>query len=106
MNIILKETVMKTLQEIKTILQTHKDKIQELYHVKEIGIFGSFIREENTADSDLDILVEFLEPVSLFEFIDLEEYIQNMTGIKVDLVSRKGLKPRIGRYILDEVVYI
>ena len=57
MNIILKETVMKTLQEIKIILHAHKDEIFELYHVKEIGIFGSFIRGENSVDSDLDILV-------------------------------------------------
>ncbi len=97
---------MKTYKEVQRIIQKHKNVIQKRYHVKEIGIFGSFIREENQDDSDLDILVEFSEPISLFEFIDLEEYLQNITGIKVDLVSKKGLKPGIGQYILNEVVLI
>ncbi len=97
---------MKTLKEIQHIIKAHKEDIQKRYHVKEIGIFGSYVREENKADSDIDLLVEFSEPISLFEFIDLEEYIQNLIGIKVDLVSKKGLKPGIGRYILNEVVLI
>ena len=97
---------MNTLKEIEEILKSHKDEMATRYHVKEIGIFGSYVRGENVKNSDLDVLVEFSTPVSLFEFIDLEEYITGLIGIKVDLVSKKGLKPRIGKNVLSEVVYI
>jgi hypothetical protein len=50
--------------------------------------------------------VAFSEPVGLFEFMDLEEYLQTLFGVKVDLVSRKALKPHIGERILKEVIYI
>lgn len=56
--------------------------------------------------SDLDVHVEFTEPVGFFEFIDLEEYIEGLVGIKIDLVSVKGLKPYIGNQILNEVIYV
>ncbi|MEM2169145.1 MAG: nucleotidyltransferase family protein, partial [Candidatus Bathyarchaeia archaeon] len=56
--------------------------------------------------SDIDILVEFEEPPSLFEFMDLEDYLSKLLGLKVDLVTREALKPRIGERILREVVYL
>ena len=56
--------------------------------------------------SDVDILVDFEEPPSLFEFMDLEEYLSKLLGLKIDLVSKGALKPRIGKRILEEVVYI
>ena len=97
---------MKNLKEIKAILATYKPVIQKKYKVKEIGIFGSYLRGKQGRKSDIDVLVEFYEPIGLFEFMDLEEYLQNIFGIKVDLVSRKALKPYIGRQILKEIVYI
>jgi len=54
----------------------------------------------------VDILVSFYEPISLFEFMDMEEFLTQILGVKVDLVSKKALKPRIGKYILNMVVYI
>lgn len=97
---------MKKLQEIKAILAKHKRVIQRKYKVKEIGIFGSYLRGKQGRKSDIDVLVEFSEPIGLFEFMDLEEYLQNLFGVKVDLVSRKALKPHIGQQILKEVIYI
>jgi len=94
------------LGDITAILQRHKQELQKKYRVKNIGIFGSYVRGENQTGSDLDILVEFQEPVGLFAFLDLEEYIGTLVQAKVDLVSRKALKPRIGQRILQEVVYI
>jgi uncharacterized protein len=97
---------MKTIAEIEKTLRDHKDFLSSRYHVNTIGIFGSYVRHEPTELSDLDVLVEFSQPVGLFEFMDLEEYLEQLTGIKVDLVSRKGLKPFIGKQILNEVMYI
>jgi hypothetical protein len=92
--------------EIKQVLSQNKEQLLRDYRVKEIGIFGSFVRNEQKRNSDLDILVEFEEPIGLFKFMDLEEYLKKLLGIKVDLVSKKALKPYIGKYILEEVVYI
>jgi len=96
----------KELTEIKQVLAQNKEQLLRDHKVKEIGIFGSYVRSEQKKNSDLDILVEFEEPIGLFKFMDLGEYLKNLLGIKIDLVSKKALKPYIGKYILDEVVYI
>ena len=96
----------KTLDEVKEIIRRHKSELSERYSVKEIGIFGSFVRGEAREDSDVDVLVEFTQPIGFFKFLELEEYLSDLIGRKVDLVSRKALKPYIGRYILEEVVLI
>jgi len=80
--------------------------LKEKYNVKSIGVFGSYVRGEAKAGSDLDILVTFEKPIGLLKFIELENYLSESTGIKVDLVSKKALKPRIGKQILEEVVNV
>jgi len=97
---------MKTLEETKNILAENKKELRRKYKLKEIGIFGSFVRGEQTKGSDVDILVEFTEPISLLKFIELEYYISDLIGAKVDLVMKDALKPRIGKHILEEVVNI
>jgi predicted nucleotidyltransferase len=98
---------MKTIEEIIRILKEHKEELRDRFKVKEIGVFGSYVRgEQKRKGSDIDILVEFEEPIGFLEFLGLEEYLSDLLGAKVDLVSRKALKPRIGGYILKEVVYI
>ena len=97
---------MKVLKLIKNILSQHKEELRQKYSVKEIGVFGSCVRGEQRKRSDVDILVEFEEPIGLFDFMDLEEYLENLLEIKVDLVYKKTLKPYIGEYILREVVYL
>jgi len=97
---------MKDIEEIKKILKEHKSIIEKQFKVKEIGIFGSYVRGEHEDKSDIDMLVEFYEPVGFFTFIDLEEYLEGLLGIKVDLVSKKALKPRIGKYILKEMILV
>jgi len=94
------------LSEIKEVIKQQRIELEEKFKVKEIGIFGSFVKGESRKRSDVDILVEFKEPIGLFEFMDLEEYLEKLLGIRVDLVSKKALKPRIGEYILKETVYI
>jgi len=74
------------------------------YHVKSLALFGSYVRQVQTAESDLDILVEFDEPPSLLEFIRLEALLAESLGVKVDLVMKAALKPAIGSRILQELV--
>jgi hypothetical protein len=97
---------MKSLSEIQNWLIEHKPILQEVYKIKTIGLFGSYLRQEQTENSDLDILVEFSEVPSLLKFINLENYLTDNLGIKVDLVHKTGLKPRLGQRILKEVVYL
>ncbi|PSN17985.1 DNA polymerase beta [filamentous cyanobacterium CCP5] len=97
---------MKTLEEIKQWLVQNQSVLQERYQVKELGIFGSYVRQEQTEDSDVDVLVEFYKTPSLLKFVNLENYLSDNLGVKVDLVHKTGLKPRIGKRILAEVVYL
>ena len=90
------------LEEMKKILSQHKAIITNKYKIKEISIFGSCVRGEHKEDSDIDILVEFNASIGFFEFLELEEYLHQILGVKVDLVSKKALKPRIGAQILKE----
>ncbi|MCD6221312.1 nucleotidyltransferase family protein [bacterium] len=96
----------KSIEEIKKIIQQHKKEMKEKYGVKEIGIFGSLVRGEMKEESDVDILVEFEKPIGFFKFLELEEYLSDLIGRKVDLVSKKALKPHIGKYILEEVITV
>lgn len=96
---------MKTLEELKNILAKHKAELKQNYKVKEIGVFGPLVRKEEKIN-DVDILVEFEEPIGFFQFMDLEEYLENLLSAKVDLVSKKALKPYIGKRILEETIYL
>jgi hypothetical protein len=97
---------MKTLEEIKQWLVDNKSLLQERYRIRELGVFGSYVRQEQTETSDVDVLVEFSETPSLLKFVNLENYLSDSLGVKVDLVHKAGLKPRIGERILAEVVYL
>jgi len=97
----------KSLNEIKKILKEHEEELKK-YGINEIGIFGSYLRGEAKEESDLDILVEFKPDakISLLEFVELENYLSDLLEVKVDLVERSALKPRIGKRILAEVIYL
>ncbi len=97
---------METLEEIKKRLRNQKSALAARYKVKEIGIFGSYVRGTQQPQSDVDILIDFDEYPSLLEFVSLEDELSERLGIKVDLVMKSGLKPRIGQCILHEVVYL
>ncbi len=96
------------LSELMEVLRCHKRELSEKYGVREIGVFGSYVRGQQDEMSDVDILVEF-DPnarVSLLDFVTLEMYLSDLLGVRVDLVERSALKPRIGRHILAEVIYV
>jgi predicted nucleotidyltransferase len=97
---------MKKIQETKKKLTALKPTLKEKFKVERIGLFGSYIRGQQKKESDLDILVEFSEPVGLFQFIELENFLMEELGVKVDLVMRKSLKNRIKERIIKEAIYV
>jgi len=94
----------KDLKTIKEILSLNKAALERQYKVRDIAIFGSFAQGKQQANSDIDLLVEFESPIGLFAFMDLEDHLQTLLGTKVDLVTRKALKPNIGRSIIETLV--
>lgn len=87
------------------LLEEKKSYLKEKYSVKSISIFGSYSRNEETPQSDIDILVEFENPVGL-EFVDLAEELEDILGIKVDLVSKKGIKEKYLKEIEQDLVHV
>jgi len=96
----------KTLEEIEQTLRRHKSELHKKYGVTEIGVFGSYVRGKQGEKSDVDILVTLEQPVSLLTFVGMAHHLEDLLGIKVDLVMKKTLKPHIGRHILEEVQYV
>jgi uncharacterized protein len=92
------------LQGFLDMMRQQLPVLREQFHVQYLGVFGSYVQGTPRKDSDLDILVDFTEEPSLFEFIELEHRLSALLGIKVDLVMKDTLKPFIGRRILSEVV--
>jgi len=75
------------------------------FRVKTIAVFGSYARQQQRHDSDVDILVEFSSPVGI-EFIDLGNYLERLLNLRVDLVSRNGIKPQYFRRIESDLKYV
>ena len=99
---------MKTLTEIKRLLQEQKSYLNQCYGIIEIGVFGSYVRNEQDIDSDIDILVDFGETpnIDLFDLVNLERYLSELLGIKVDVAIKGNLRKRIGKRILNEAVSV
>jgi predicted nucleotidyltransferase len=94
----------RTREEIEEILRRFKPVLAEKFKVKEIGIFGSYVRGEESEESDVDILVDFYEPIG-WEFVDFKEFLEEVLDKEVDLVTVEALKPQLREEILKEVVY-
>lgn len=93
------------LQDIKELLEKNKSQLYYSYPIKSMAIFGSFARNESTKDSDLDIVVEFNDKIGL-RFIDLANELETLIGLKVDLVSKNGIKERYFQSIKKDLVYV
>lgn len=85
-------------------LRQHLPDLAEKYHVRTLEVFGSYVRDEQTPESDLDVLVTFDKTPGLLKLINLEYHLSDLLGVKVDLVMKSALKPRIGQNILREAV--
>lgn len=97
---------MLTQKEILEILRRELTFLEKNFAVKSIGLFGSFVKGEQREESDIDILVEFREPIGFFKFMELEYYIEDKIGNKVDLVTPDAIKPLIKPYIMREAIYV
>jgi predicted nucleotidyltransferase len=94
----------RAVDRYRRTLRQHLPELAEKYHVRTLEVFGSYVRDEQTPESDLDVLVTFDKVPSLLKLIDLEYHLSDLLGIKVDLVMKSSLKPRIGQNILREAV--
>lgn len=101
-----RQKLVKTLDEIKQILAAQREHLATNYGVAVIGVFGSYVRDEQHPDSDLDILIELERPprISLIGLVELEDYLTGVIGVNVDLAISRNLRKRIGARIRSEVV--
>ncbi len=88
------------------LIRSHMESLKKEYNVASLALFGSYVRGEQTPESDVDILVEFSAPVGFFKFLDLEERLSSILGREVDLVSKNGLKPMIRESVLNSLFYV
>jgi len=93
-------------QNVLSSLKDLKGKVSDEYSVKTIGVFGSVARNEETEQSDIDLLVEFSRPVGFVTFMRLENFLSEQLGARVDLVTPDSLKPVIRQDVLSEVIYV
>jgi predicted nucleotidyltransferase len=96
---------MKNLKEITAILADHKAELELRFKVKALRIFGSYVRGDHTPGSDLDVMVDFAEPVG-FEFIHLADYLEKILGMPVDLTTEDAIKPNRLRYIREHIINV
>jgi predicted nucleotidyltransferase len=96
---------MTELEKVKNILTQLKPVLTKDFGVDSLGLFGSIVRNDYTAKSDIDIIVDFYKPVGI-EFIDLGNFLENSLQKRVDLVSRKGIKEKYYQAIQPEIIYV
>lgn len=96
---------MNQLNHVKQILTELKPELVQKFHVQTIGLFGSAVRDDFSPTSDIDIIVDFNQPIGI-EFIDLANYIEKHLQTKVDLVSKNGIKDKYYQAIKREIVYV
>ncbi|MBC8183505.1 nucleotidyltransferase family protein [candidate division KSB1 bacterium] len=96
----------KSIKSIEKKLTKYKPELESKYKIKALSLFGSYVREEQNRKSDIDILVEFHEIPSLLNFIEIENSLSDLLGIKVDLVRRQAIRKELKEIILNEAVTI
>ncbi len=96
---------MTSLADIKATLKSNKQRLTEKYGLSLLAVFGSYGRGQQTEHSDVDILVEFEKPVGI-EFIDLANELEKLLNMKVDLVSKNGVRPQYMKQIEQELSYV
>lgn len=94
------------LANLKEILRREFPALSAKYHVNSMEVFGSYARQEQNEDSDLDLLVTFNQTPGLLKFVELENHLSDLLGIKVDLVMKDALKPNIGQRIIKEAITV
>jgi predicted nucleotidyltransferase len=95
-----------SVDEIKNIIHSFDNILKSEYKADKFYLFGSYVRGEQTSDSDIDLLVEFTTDADLFSLIDLKEFLNGIFNKNIDLGTPNGLKPRIKNSILNEAILI
>lgn len=93
-----------SVDEIRNIINSHKDMFEKKYQVENFLLFGSYAKDLQTPESDIDLLVNFIKPIDMFDFIDLQEYLSNLFHKKIDLGTVNGLKSFVKNSILKETI--
>ena len=98
---------MKTLEKIKHVLAEHKYELSERVHVQNIALFGSYARGDQETGSDIDILIEFNQPIG-WEIVDVHKYLEDILGMKVDLATKRAVirKPLLWQSIQEDLIYV
>jgi predicted nucleotidyltransferase len=95
-----------SLEEIKEVIERHRPELKRQFHVEKIGVFGSYARGDQKKRSDIDFLVTFDESISLFDRVDLNIYLKELLGRRVDVIPRSNLRPEIREYVLKDLIYL
>lgn len=95
-----------TKNEIIAILKEHKPALYAKYPLSELGLFGSYARGDNNEDSDIDILVDFKSRIDGFEYIRLAHEFEDLFNHKIDIVSRRAIKPDYLPYVERSLIYV
>ena len=98
------EKVPPGLDEIKLLINEHQKEIRQEYKAEIVGIFGSYARGEEKPGSDVDVLVNFDTGATLFDLVGLGDYLEDLLGLPVDVVSKRALHPRMQDDVLKEMV--
>lgn len=98
----------KSLMRILQILRAHLPELVQKYPIKSLGVFGSYVRNDATPESDLDVLIELDESarISLMGFVGIENDLSDLLSVKVDLHQKKTMKGRILENVMREVVQV
>ncbi len=97
---------MKTKAEVLEILEKDLPYLKKVFHVGKIGLFGSYARQEQTEESDLDLMVEFQKTPDFLELSDLEDHLSDLVGFKVEIVTPGGLKDRVKQNIMEDMEFV
>ncbi len=96
----------RTLEDVKTIISKHRDELRRVHKIKAISAFGSYVRGEQKRGSDLDLLAEFEDSISLLDLIGAEQYLSKILKVKVDLIPKEDVRPELKAVILKEAVTV
>ncbi|MBE7422132.1 MAG: nucleotidyltransferase family protein [Zoogloeaceae bacterium] len=97
---------MNNRSKILSVLKAHREEIMRRFAVRSLSLFGSAARDEMREDSDVDVLVEFDGPATFDGYMGLKDYLESLLGTTVDLVTRKGLKPRARRHVEQDLIHV
>lgn len=101
-----KDFPMYSTQQIISILEYQKKELAKRYPISELGLFGSYARGDHNEQSDIDILIDFYDRIDGFDYIRIAHHLEDVFKQKIDLVSRKGIKPQYLPYVENNLIYV